>query len=235
MPPYPAKRLAIWSLCLLIPLVGCDSGGRAPEKPAVVSKKVVTPETAAEKPAGKVPVVASTALPSSPVPAPSAAAKLGVPSTMPMSPVEAPGTTKAGSGLLPFAGKDFGVAYGYSPEGKIDPFQPLLQDKPPAEPSGKQVASKPCPPPRTPLERIDLGQIKLVAVLRLPTGNRALVEETTGKGYIISIGTHIGPNCGVVKDILSDRLVIDEAEKDLTEKSYTTRTKELVLLKPLGE
>ncbi len=230
MSPYQTKRLAIWSLCLLIPLVGCDSGGRAPEKPAVVSQKVVTPETAAKlSPKVGTIVAATTALPASPataLPQAGTSAAMKAPLATPAMPT--------GSGLLPFGGKEFGVAYGYSPEGKIDPFQPLLQDKPPAEPE-KQAASKPCPPPRTPLERIDLGQLKLVAVLRLPSGNRALVEEATGKGYIITVGTHIGPNCGVVRDILADRLVVNEAEKDLTEKSYTTRTKELVLLKPLGE
>ena len=39
--------------------------------------------------------------------------------------------------------------------------------------------------PRTPLERIDLSQLKLVAIIVSKSGNTALLEDATGKGYVI--------------------------------------------------
>jgi type IV pilus assembly protein PilP len=77
----------------------------------------------------------------------------------------------------------------YNPKGKIDPFQPLFSEKP-------TIASKKSKrkrrTPRTPLERIDLSQLKLVAIVLASSGNRALVEESSGKGYVVKKGTYMG-------------------------------------------
>jgi len=112
----------------------------------------------------------------------------------------------------------------YNPKGKADPFEPLLREqpkKPEKQPSVttetlSDEPSKPKPPPRrlTPLEKLDLGQLKLVGIIRSTGGNRALVEEASGKGYIIVKGTPIGIHSGVVVDILPDRVVVEEQNED---------------------
>jgi type IV pilus assembly protein PilP len=120
----------------------------------------------------------------------------------------------------------------YNPQGKIDPFEPLYKDEPeiPAAKQSKRVKRV----PRTPLERIDLGQLKLVGVIMAPSGNRALVQEASGKGYIIKEGTYIGLNSGRVVQIGKDRVVVEEEYEDIVGK-ISTRKKEITLPKPPGE
>ena len=62
----------------------------------------------------------------------------------------------------------------------------------------------------TPLERIDLSQLKLVGIILASSGNRALVEESSGKGYVIKTGTYIGVNSGKVVKIRKEKVVVEE-------------------------
>ena len=79
------------------------------------------------------------------------------------------------------------VPANYNPKGRVDPFEPLFKDEPEVAPV---LAKKKKRIPRTPLERIDLGQLKLVGIIMASSGNRALVQEASGKGYIIKEGTY---------------------------------------------
>lgn len=119
----------------------------------------------------------------------------------------------------------------YNPQGRINPFEPLFKDEPEAVPVS---AKKKRRVPRTPLERIDLGQLKLVGIILANSGNRALVQEASGKGYIIKEGTFIGLHSGKVTEIKKDRVVIEE-ETDEVVGTQNMRNKELVLPKPPGE
>ncbi|MFZ0614781.1 MAG: pilus assembly protein PilP, partial [Desulfobacterales bacterium] len=119
----------------------------------------------------------------------------------------------------------------YNPLGMIDPFEPLFKDEPEPEPESAKSAKR---VPRTPLEKIDLGQLKLVGVILASSGNRALVQEASGKGYIIKEGTYIGVNSGKVAEIKNDRIVVAEEIEDIVG-NPTIRNKELVLPKPPGE
>jgi type IV pilus assembly protein PilP len=119
----------------------------------------------------------------------------------------------------------------YNPLGKIDPFEPLFKDEPELAPSKSKREKR---IPRTPLENIDLGQLKLVGVILASSGNRALVQEASGKGYIIKEGTYIGVNSGKVTEIKNDRVIVEEEIEDVVGKP-TIRNKELVLPKPPGE
>lgn len=132
----------------------------------------------------------------------------------------------------------------YSPSGRLDPFEPLFKPEPPPEeepeeppPEPETAEGQPKPErrvPRTPLERMDLGQLKLVGIIRAESGDRALVEEASGKGYIIKEGTYIGIHSGQVAEILYDRIIVEEKTEDVYgEASY--RTRELKLQKPPGE
>jgi len=108
----------------------------------------------------------------------------------------------------------------YDSQGKIDPFKPLIQDK--SEESRPVVDKR---PKRilTPLEKIELSQIRLVAVIIMEKKQIAMVEEANGKGYEVGIGTYIGKNQGRVSEIHSSSIVIKELVQD-----YKGRLKERV-------
>lgn len=123
----------------------------------------------------------------------------------------------------------------YDPTDKIDPFMPLFKDEPEEkEEDAPQSKKRKTRVPRTPLERIDISQLKLVGVIQAPSGDRGLVEEASGKGYIVSIGAYMGTNGGKVTEILKDRIVVEEEVEDILGK-YTIRKRELKLQKPFGE
>ena len=119
----------------------------------------------------------------------------------------------------------------YDPRGKIDPFEPLFKEE-------KVVAAKKTERkkriPRTPLERIDLSQLKLVGIIMAASGNRALVEEASGKGYVIKTGTFIGTNGGKIISIQKETVTVEEEFEDVYGK-LMIRKRELKLPKPPGE
>ncbi len=67
----------------------------------------------------------------------------------------------------------------------------------------------------SPLERFELGQLKLVGILWNIKNPTALVEDATGLGYTVKVGTPIGSNDGQVKKIGPDALLIEEEFIDL--------------------
>ncbi len=121
----------------------------------------------------------------------------------------------------------------YDAVGKIDPFQPLFKEEPKLKVSPAEKPKKP-ERPRTPLERLDLGQLRLTAIIFSERHPRAMVEEDSGKGYVLKIGTHIGLERGQVTDIKRDRIVIEFLDTDDFGNSAAKR-RELKLQKPPGE
>jgi len=124
----------------------------------------------------------------------------------------------------------------YKPEGKINPFENPFKESAPQETVQQQMedANKPERIRQTPLERIDLSQLSLVGVIKFSSGYQAIVEEQSGKGYVIKEGTYIGTDYGQVTEIQDDRIIIQEKVKDLMGK-YQDRKSHLKLQKPLGE
>jgi type IV pilus assembly protein PilP len=98
------------------------------------------------------------------------------------------------------------VEYSFNPVGKPDPFRPFIQMT--TRESSKKI-------PQTPLQKYDISQLILVAIIMSPDGNVALVEDSTGKGYFLKKGTMIGKNDGKVKQILKDKVVIEEVYEDI--------------------
>ncbi|MBW2410734.1 MAG: pilus assembly protein PilP [Deltaproteobacteria bacterium] len=99
----------------------------------------------------------------------------------------------------------------YNPKGKVDPFEPLFNTTAKKE---EKITFRPKPPPigHIPgdLEKIDLSQLKLTGIVISVTKNLGLVQETSGKGHIISKGSRIGTRGGRVSDILKDKVIIKE-------------------------
>ncbi len=119
----------------------------------------------------------------------------------------------------------------YNFEGKINPFQPLISDKDEEEETIDEEMPKRI---LTPLEKIDLAAIKLVAVIQTKEKNIAMVEEASGKGYIVKIGTYMGRHHGRVSEIKPNSIVVRELIKNYKGK-YVEQFQELKLLKKDGE
>lgn len=151
-----------------------------------------------------------------------------------------PGGAKTVAGKKPEASKPVIASYSLRPDGtppmydstgKIDPFAPLFQEK---RVSSKKSNKKIKRIPRTPLERIDLSQLKLVGIIVASSGNRALVEESNGKGYVIKAGTYIGTSGGKITNIKKETVFVEEKFEDVFGE-IQTRKRELKLPKPSGE
>ena len=100
------------------------------------------------------------------------------------------------------------ASFNYDPQGRRDPMEPLLKEAPPpAVP--KRVEREP-DEAREPLERFDLADLKLVAIVRGGFGIKALVKAPDGKGYYATVGTRMGMHGGRVSEIRDQALVIEE-------------------------
>ncbi len=64
----------------------------------------------------------------------------------------------------------------------------------------------------TPLQKMTMSEIErgLKAITWGDLGRRAVIEDSTGRGYIVSVGTPAGEHSGVITQILNDRLVVQQ-------------------------
>jgi len=104
-------------------------------------------------------------------------------------------------------------AYEYDPSGKRDPFRPLSLNREPVRDKTQ---------PLTPLERYELGQLRLVGVVHQLTPPRAMVEDSAGLGFILTPGTPVGPNGGVVTEIRPREVVVEEWHTDVIGQEHRT-------------
>jgi type IV pilus assembly protein PilP len=91
----------------------------------------------------------------------------------------------------------------YDPTGRRDPFRPPRASI--ASRTGEAL---------TPLQRYEIGQLRLVAIIYNTYEPRAVVEDDEGLGYIVKVGTAIGPNGGHVQGIERGRVLIKEESVD---------------------
>ncbi|HEX9143509.1 MAG TPA: pilus assembly protein PilP [Candidatus Binatia bacterium] len=93
-----------------------------------------------------------------------------------------------------------------TPTRRRDPFRPFTLNVRPNVRRRENLS---------PLERYELGQLKLVGIiwnLKQPT---AMVEDAAGLGYVVKVGTPIGASDGTVKSIKQNEIVIEEFFVDL--------------------
>jgi len=109
-------------------------------------------------------------------------------------------------------------SYVYNSANKRDPFLPTLG----VSPSEQLCAEE----PQTPLQSYELGQLKLVGIIWNLEEPRALVEDGAGRGYIVTHGTPVGSDCGIVKRIEHGQVVIEEDYYDFY---GDRRTREVVM------
>ena len=104
-------------------------------------------------------------------------------------------------------------AYIYTPVGKRDPFKSAYRDT-----SGKPRELE---GPMGPLQRFEIDQLKLVAVISGISQPRAMVTSPDGKGYAVKIGTRIGKNYGRVVRIKTSEVIIAEDYRDWNGRKVT--------------
>jgi type IV pilus assembly protein PilP len=117
-------------------------------------------------------------------------------------------STKANSdGAAPVEPKsDSQSPANFSTVGRRDPFRPFTLNT--------RTNSRPREN-LSPLERYDLGQLRLVGVVWHVKEPNAMVEDSVGLGYIVKVGTPIGANDGKVKAIKPNEIIVEETYVDL--------------------
>jgi len=97
--------------------------------------------------------------------------------------------------------------YRYTSLGKADPFVPLLIDLTAGLNAQEDDQNKPF---LTPLQKYELSDLTLVAVVVLDGEPTAMLEDPTGYGYVIRAGMLIGPHDGVVDRVVPNGLIVRE-------------------------
>ena len=208
MSDFPLKSMRILGLLVLLLFVaGCRE---KPAPPAVAEPEVVTMAFKMPKPekTKKVAVREDKA-----GPAPAVSNGGGGKQGNPVAPVDL---------LIPANAARTATIPEYSGEGRINPFLPLIR----AEKKTSPEEEGPKKPTRilTPLEKLDYSQMKLVAIVGRATGEySAMVQESSGKGYVVKPGIFIGRNGGKVTEILQDRIIVVERVKDYKGDMITRR------------
>jgi type IV pilus assembly protein PilP len=99
--------------------------------------------------------------------------------------------------------------YSYSPVGKRDPFRSYFsdakQDNPEAD--GRVLEET---------EKFELDQYKLTGLISGTSQPMAMVEDPTGRGHVLKIGSRLGKNGGRVTRVTGDQIVVTEEFRDPT-------------------
>lgn len=199
-------------------LWGCENSSQTPQ-PQVVRRKIAAEPSATVNTQQK-PMAAG------------ASSSLTKPPDKEIPPKTQLSSTDPATALL--ALKDTAAEYRY--QGIVDPFLPLIKDEKnePAKEVSNDEPQKKKRVPQTPLEKIGLTQLTLTAVFKGQKQIRGLVEESTGKGYIVTKGTYIGLDGGQITNVLEDRILITEISEDVMGKPVTIEH-ELKLRQSSGE
>ena len=223
-------KICINAVLILIvcSLLACGKEEPPASQPQAISKKIAVDSQPKSAPTQAQPTQTATAKPTA---APGSVTGKTPEAPAPEAAEDKPGDKQASSELIKASME---IASTYNPEGKIDPFEPLFKEEPEPPQMEAMDGKRKRRTPQTPLERVALSQIKLSAIMRSSAGNRALVEDATGKGYVIKKGTFIGLNAGQVIQIEKDRVIIEEEIENLMGELIVKNT-ELKLQKPAGE
>jgi type IV pilus assembly protein PilP len=95
--------------------------------------------------------------------------------------------------------------YSYNPIGKRDPFRSFLDFTRRDGLDDEELG---------PLQKYEIDQYRLVAIVWGVEEPRAMVEDPDGTGHVITIGTLIGRNWGRVTQIRPEELIITEEYRD---------------------
>ena len=95
--------------------------------------------------------------------------------------------------------------FSYDPSERRDPFVPLIETKKPVITSDE---------PLTPLQQVELSQMRLVGVITGKGEPMAMVSAPGGKSYILKKGVKVGRNNGVVIGVDAEGVSVREKYYD---------------------
>jgi Tfp pilus assembly protein PilP len=98
--------------------------------------------------------------------------------------------------------------YTYDTSGRRDPFKPLIAATKPTAVLSEEKLN--CPP----TQDFELASLKLVAIVWGDMGRKAMLKAPNGRGYAVTEEMQIGRNCGRIRRIESNAIVIDQARQD---------------------
>ncbi len=113
-----------------------------------------------------------------------------------------------------------GASFSYRLEGRPDPFKPFLTPKaatPRLDPN--EIVEEDVE--LTGMRQFEPGQLTLVATMSSNKGRMAMVEDVTGKGYILREGTPIGRR-GIVSRIGRQQVVVTQTAHTRSGKKIVT-------------
>ncbi len=113
----------------------------------------------------------------------------------------------------------------YVVSGVRDPFQPFELSIPEIQGQRQETLS--------PLQKLTLSQIEMVGII-WGKQNRALIQDSSGMGFIITEGMLLGENSGIVTRISREGMVVKQHFKDYMGR-VNTREVTLSLRKEEGE
>ena len=143
-------------------------------------------------------------------------------------PAAAPATVKPEAAALEIPD------YRYDSRGKTDPFKPFVRLELPT-PAKKGPEKKKYTGNLTPLQRVPLDKVRVTGIAGSTDKRAAMVEDGSGKGYIVYLGTLIGENGGRVIQILPDRVIVEEKVGEGTKGKEKSHRVALKLHKEEGE
>jgi Tfp pilus assembly protein PilP len=109
-------------------------------------------------------------------------------------------------GLAPPSEED---PYTYDTSNRRDPFKPLIVTNTVSDSSVVQEKLN-CPP----TQEFELASLKLVAIVWGDLGRKAMLKAPNGRGYAVTEEMLVGRNCGRIRRIESNAVVIEETRRD---------------------
>ncbi|MBX7113497.1 MAG: pilus assembly protein PilP [Myxococcaceae bacterium] len=127
------------------------------------------------------------------------------PPAKPVAAVSAvPAVAAADGGVAGAAAAPANYIYSYNPIGKRDPFRSFTRDQ---SAPGKSFQQQVC---AEPLCQYDLDQLTLVAVVSGDANPIAMLQDTTGTGYVVRRNSKVGKQGGKVTQIMRNCVVVTE-------------------------
>jgi len=122
-------------------------------------------------------------------------------------------------------------SFEYQLENRPDPFVPFITEKAASSDVDMNEIIR-SGAPLTGMQLFEPGQLNLVALMQMGSEDIAMVEDFTGKGYVLTEGTKIG-EFGVVKDIKPNTVIIEETRENRAHKKTVTEV--VMILKKEGD
>jgi len=138
--------------------------------------------------------------------------------------------------------KEEKAKYVYNPSGKTDPFVSFLSKRGSGGREGTSLSERDTEPqaedliaskePQTELEKIEIPNLTLTAVVKGKNKVWAMVIGPKGRGYFLEKGTKIGTHSGVVDEIVYDEkktdFGVDIIRKVIIKIPYRNRSREII-------